>query len=366
MQQVKERSVPPDRHVIWRLLTIHRLIKEKRYPNTRTLAEALECSRRTAERYIEKLKDLVAAQIAYDPVRRGYYYVGGAPELPPLRLSEGEAVAIFLAEKLLRQCRGTPYEKEVCGALQKLTALLPDEVTVDARDMVEWISFDVEPLRGEEQRIARVFADLDRARAEQRTVWMQYYTASRDADTEREIDPYGFHLYDGVWYVIAHCHLRGKVLIFALDRVGEYRITDQTFRIPPDFNMRDYLSCSFRIERGEPREVVVRFAPEQARYIRGKRWHPTQELEEHDDGSLILRMRVGGLGEVKRWVLQYGAGAEVLAPPELRQMVASEALRLHEQYRTGGEYQRESEVRRNTVADCEVGRRGVGPVSGVT
>lgn len=39
-------------------------------------------------------------------------------------------------------------------------------------------------------------------------------------------------------------------------------------------------------------------------------------------------MRVGGLGEVKRWVLQYGAGAEVLAPPELRAMVEEEAAAL--------------------------------------
>lgn len=332
MEQTRLRSIPPDRHVFWRLLGIHRLIKEKRYPNTRTLAEQFECSRRTAERYIEKLKDLLAAEIAYDPVKRGYYYVGGAPEFPPLRLSEGEAVAIFLAEKLLRQCRGTPYEKEVCGALQKLTALLPDEVTVDARDMADWVTFDVEPLRGDEQRVAQVFADLDRARASQRTVWMQYYTASQDENREREIDPYGLHLYGGVWYVIAYCHLRNRVLIFALDRIGDYHITDKMFTIPPDFDLREYLSCSFRIERGEPRDVVIRFAPEQARYIRGKRWHETQALEEQQDGSLIMRVRVGGLGEMKRWVLQYGAGAEVLAPPELRQMVADEAARLASRY----------------------------------
>ncbi|MEW6399712.1 MAG: WYL domain-containing protein, partial [Bacillota bacterium] len=93
-----------------------------------------------------------------------------------------------------------------------------------------------------------------------------------------------------------------------------------------------YLSCGFRIERGEPRDVVIRFASEQARYIKGKQWHESQVLEEGEDGSLVMRMRVGGLGEVKRWVLQYGAGAEVLAPPELRRMVADEATRLAARY----------------------------------
>ena len=42
--------------------------------------------------------------------------------------------------------------------------------------------------------------------------------------------------------------------------------------------------------------------------------HETQEpLEELPDGGVILRFRAGGLGEVKRWVMQWGAHAKVLA-----------------------------------------------------
>lgn len=332
MPPANHKGLAPDRHVFWRLLRVHRLIKERKYPNSRTIAQALECSPRTAERYIEKLRDYGAAEIVYDPRRRGYYYAA-EPDFPPLRLTEGEAVAVFLAEKLLRQCRGTPFEKEVGGALQKLVTLLPQQVTVDAAALCDWISFDVEPLRGEEERVARVFADLSLALTSRRTVWMEYYTASRDENTEREINPYHLHFYDGVWYCIAYCHLRQQVKIFALDRIGDYRLTDRTFEIPADFNLQQYLSSGFRIERGgEPRDVVIRFTPEQARYIRGKRWHSTQVLEEQPDGSLLLRMRVGGLGEVKRWVLQYGASAEVLAPPELRHLVATEAALLASYY----------------------------------
>lgn len=332
MKRAKEREVLPERHVVWRLLRIHQLIRQRRYPNSRTIAEELECSRRTAERYIEKLKDWVAAPIEYDASKRGFYYDGPEPDLPPLRFTEGEAVAVFLAEKLLRQCRGTPYEREVCNALQKLTVLLPREVTLDPAMLSEWISFNVEPLRGDEERVARVFADLSQALVDRRTVWMEYYTASRDADTEREVDPYHLHFYQGVWYLIAYCHLREQVKIFALDRIGDYRLTDRTFQVLPGFDLDQYMGDSFRIERGEPRDVVIRFRPEQARYIRGKQWHPSQQLEEGEDGSLVMHLRVGGLGEIKRWVMQYGAGAEVLAPPELRQMIATDVARLACQY----------------------------------
>jgi len=39
-------------------------------------------------------------------------------------------------------------------------------------------------------------------------------------------------------------------------------------------------------------------------------------------------LRVAGLAEVARWVLQFGSSAEVLAPAALREMVAEEIRRM--------------------------------------
>jgi len=114
------------------------------------------------------------------------------------------------------------------------------------------------------------------------------------------------------------------VKIFALDRMAFIQTTGRTFEIPEDFSVQDFMADSFRIERGEPADVAVRFAPEQAPYVKGKQWHQSQSIEELDDGGLILRMRVGGLGEVKRWVLSFGAGAETLEPESLRRDVTRE------------------------------------------
>ncbi|MBI2193605.1 MAG: WYL domain-containing protein [Planctomycetes bacterium] len=46
------------------------------------------------------------------------------------------------------------------------------------------------------------------------------------------------------------------------------------------------------------------------------------------DGSVTLSFPAPNLEEVKRWVLQWGAGAEVIKPHELRKAVRLEALRL--------------------------------------
>jgi len=336
----KARAIRPPDFRVWEMI---RLIQEGGYPNARTIAERFECSVRTAERYISKVRDLVAEDLTYDKAHRGYRFAAGGPNLPKLRLSEGEAAAMFLAARLLHQCRGTPYEDAVAGALAKLSYLFPKEVTLDAAAQPGgWVSIRVEPLRGEERKVMEAFVGLEAARQARETVHVRYFTASRGEWNERDLDPYHLHLHDGVWYVIAHCHLRGAIKVFALDRIESIAASGRSFEAPEGFSARDFLKSSFRIEVGEPVEVAVRFTPEQARYVRGKTWHESQTIEELPDengqagtSGLILRMRVGGLGEVKRWVLSFGAGAEALGPEALRAAVAEDARRITGVYERG-------------------------------
>ncbi len=70
--------------------------------------------------------------------------------------------------------------------------------------------------------------------------------------------------------------------------------------------------------------VSIWFNTPTAPFIRERRWHPTQEILEHPDGSLTLHLVVRGLNDLKRWVLGYGRGAIVRSPPELVQLVREE------------------------------------------
>lgn len=329
----------PDRHTVWRVIEIIQMIGGGRYPNVRSIAEHFECSVRTAERYVEKLRDLVAPDLVFDRARGGYAFGRGGPRMPAFKLSEGEAAAIFLAGRLLEQVRGTPYEAAVGRALEKLSYLLPKEVTLaGVPQPAGWVSFRMEPLRGEERQVMEVFLKLDRAREERETVHVRYFTASRGEWNNRDIDPYHLHFVDGAWYVFAHCHWRKEVKIFALDRIGAISGTGRRFEPPEDFSAETFMADSFKIERGEPADVAIRFGPQQARYVRGKQWHPSQAIEElgpdagGTDQGLVLRMRVGGLGEVKRWVLAFGAGAEVLEPGSLRNQMLGEARGMASRY----------------------------------
>jgi predicted DNA-binding transcriptional regulator YafY len=315
----------------WRLYEIDKLISQGLYPNCSYLADHLEVHKRTVERDIERLRDLFAAPIEYDRKKKGYYYTEPF-SLPPVRLREGEAIALFLGQKLLAQCKGTPLEEFVENAMLKIRMLLSQEIDVSLERVVEAVSFHVDPLRGEEVEVAQNYGILVDAMEQRRVVEMEYYSASRDAHTRRRIEPYHLRLVGGAWYCIAYCHNRREVRTFALDRMQSLTITEERFEIPKDFSISEYLGHSWIIERGTPTRVVIEFDSSQVPHICNKQWHHSQKLETLPDGSLRMTLTTGSLGEIMRWVLSFGSHARIIEPEALRRQVIAELDKARRNY----------------------------------
>ena len=68
-----------------------------------------------------------------------------------------------------------------------------------------------------------------------------------------------------------------------------------------------------------------------ARYVRRRRWHPTEQITGVRDG-IELTMEVTGDAEVVSWVLGFGDKARVLEPGDLRERVARELRAAVAQY----------------------------------
>lgn len=321
------------RSALARIHFIHGAIKAGKYPNVPQLARELEVSTRAVERDIEMMRDLMGAPIVYSYTRKGYYYEDEAYTIPRLRLTEGELVAVFLGERLLSRYKGHPYEEAIRTAYAKIQALFPESTAVDYDEIERAVSFGIEDIRGDESQLLECYQTLQEAISSGRTVRADYYSASRDSRGIRLIDPYHLRFQGGAWYCIGYCHSRKEVRMFALDRFHGLELTEQEFAGNRDFSVDEYLGCSFSLERGEEtQEVAVLFDPYAARWVRERKWHESQRLEEQPDGSLILRFTVSGLGEVKRWVLGFGSHAKVLFPPELREEVGRETKKMAEIY----------------------------------
>ncbi len=166
---------------------------------------------------------------------------------------------------------------------------------------------------------------IHQALAERRTVRTRYYSASRDSEDLREVDPYHLTLFNSGFYLVGHCHLRDAVRIFAVERMRTVELTRVRFEVPASFDAGKYLAGAWGILRGDLVTVRVVFARGLARYIRERVWHPSQKLRDLPDGRVEMTLHVADTLEVRRWILGYGVQAEVLAPEGLREALRVEA-----------------------------------------
>jgi predicted DNA-binding transcriptional regulator YafY len=149
----------------------------------------------------------------------------------------------------------------------------------------------------------------------------------------RDLDPYRVWYRSGGLYVIGHDHKSGEVRTFAVDRIGNATLLEQRFEVPADFDFEARTASAFGVVAEAPEPVRIRFAPRWALYVSEHEWHPSQRVEAAPGGGVELHMEVGVGDELRGWVLSFGAGAEVLAPPSLRADVAAELAKAGAQYR---------------------------------
>ncbi len=169
-----------------------------------------------------------------------------------------------------------------------------------------------------------VLENLHDAILKRRVCWVSYHSPWAESARQYTIEPLRLLPHRGGLYVISRMPYYDQLITQAVDRFESVEVTEEEFEPPDHLSVDERLSNAFGISSEEPMDVVVRFTEEQAPYIRERTWHPSQELEELDDGRVVLRLRAGGFYEIKSWVLSFGAVAEVLEPEELREAVREE------------------------------------------
>ena len=165
-----------------------------------------------------------------------------------------------------------------------------------------------------------------------KTVEMVYFAMGRRKEAKRRVDPYRILFFNGTFYVIGYCHLRKDCRTFALERIKMLTMTDESFKVPEDFRLEDYMGSGFGVIGGKPEKIKIWFSPDIAGYIKEKTWHESQVINLQRDGSIIFEAEVAITEELKSWILSWGAKAEVLEPESLIEQIHAEALALLKVY----------------------------------
>jgi proteasome accessory factor C len=247
--------------------------------------------------------------------------------LDELELDDDELAALQTALYLLEG--KFAYAEPLRLALQNLALGRPgfDEAATDTAVRVEVLDPDYSP------EMPGRLGKLEGAISKQRTIKFEYYSISRNRQTERAVNPYGLLSDNGSWYVIGQDLDRKDIRTFRVSRIrGDIRFAtrrERDFRIPSDFNIDLY--------RGRPPwqvgdtvgEARIELAGDTAWWVE-RVFGNAGQLE---DGVFVTEY--SSVPQLASWILRQDGRAIPIEPDELRREVAQALRDVRARHETG-------------------------------
>jgi proteasome accessory factor B len=329
-----QRSARFSRPPLERMLRLHDRLKAGEFPNCRKLAGELEVSAKTIQRDIDFMRDRLGLPIEYDQLQFGFFYTEPVTSFPNIEVSQGEIMALFVARKALEQYRGTSFERSLRTAFEKISDGMREKVDFQWGDLDSAISF-----RG----LGRASADIDLFEAvskgviESREIEFEYRKAKSQTYEARRVQPYHLACIGDQWYLFGYDLAREQIRTFVLPRMRRVRRLAARFHRPADFSINQYLSESFGVFSGDGHySIRIRFDALAGQLVSERQWHASQKIKPLPGGGVEMRLELGSLEEVERWILSWGKRARVLEPLELVERIRATLRVLNDNYLENG------------------------------
>jgi len=304
------------------------LYKNPRGLSASELARLCGVSKRTAQRDLNDLDDM-GIPIWEEEGQRPRYGICEGYYIPPVRLSLDEAVALYLAARLLARYADS-YDPHIASALGKLATILPDPISPYVHATVTEVM-----TRQEDVNLIRVMSTLALGWSSGRKVRITHRSLSSEQYAEHVLRPYFLEpsTTGNATYVIGYADDLGELRTFKVERIRSAELLSDTFEVPESFDGPALLRTCWGIMYGEEIErVALRFSPSATRRLKETAWHPSQEVTDCDAGGCELRLDLAHPEEMIYWIRGWGPQVEVLEPTWLREHMAEEARQMGRLY----------------------------------
>lgn len=315
-----------------KLLTAIDLLSKPEGVTIGELGDRLGIDRRSVYRLISVIEDLgfplYDDRIPLEREKRWKLvetYLKKLPNMnvPDINLSLSEIISLHLIKSQANVFKGTDIEGHIISAFGKLSLFLPKDILPKLENIKAlFVSSNKssKDYSGKEDLINQLMEAMLR----KESCLVTYHSFYDNEIKNFKIDPLHFVEKDGGLYLFVNATTFGEIRILAVERIQKLTKTDSIFEYPEGFNAEELLESAFNIIFGDSIKVKIWFSADQARYIKERQWSKTQQIEDQDDGSIILSMETSGWWDVQRWVLSYGKEARVLEPDKLRETISSE------------------------------------------
>jgi predicted DNA-binding transcriptional regulator YafY len=292
-----------------RLVSFLLLLQTRGQLTALDLAERLEVSERTVQRDAQSLAEAGVPIVSVRGPAGGYRLDRGyRTKLTGLDVGEAEALFVGPAAEL-------GLGRELAAGRLKLLASLPSELQERAGRASQLFHVDTRGWFREEDRVPHLPV-IAGALWRGRRLDMRYREGS--TVVSRRLDPLGLVLKAGVWYLLAR--RRGEERVYRVSRIVSARERAEQATRSADFDLAaEWASRSQAFERSRARiEVTVRVPRSRVSHLRGARI-----VEDGERPTVVAQF--DGLDHAYYGLMSYGPQAEVVAPRELRDRIATAA-----------------------------------------
>ena len=319
----------------WHIL---RELEHARGKTLQELREALPHDNSKHERTVRR--DLAALEEAGFPLvtekvqgQVRWRFIDGYRNTLQLQFSPSELMALRLTRHLLAPLEGTNIQTSLESALAKAESGIPGLEEKTPQELGHIFAFNLGSYKS--YRDHRHTIDiLSQATSSLHTVQMRYFSASQNKVSRREVAPYRLWYTNGALYLIAYCHVRKDVRMFAVERIKSVTPTTNPFQMPLGFDLEDYVKDAIGVMRGQPIHVELRFDKPTAAWVKDRIWHSTQTLTPLKNGQLKMTLTVAENRELVGWILSFGQGVIVSKPQTLKHLVHQEIIAMTRQFKT--------------------------------
>lgn len=277
-------------------------------------------------------RDLEALQaagfdIVSETLDRGRVWKLGPRARSTLNISASatELMALSLSRDLLYPLAGTPFWQGIESFWNKIREELPDSVWQHYERYRRFLHVLGMPAKSYEEHQG-ILKTINRSILEHRVVEIEYQAIGKPP-SKRRIEPYAIVFYQSSLYIIAALHeapeQESNLRHWKLDRFRKATALDLWFKPRADFDVERHLGQSVGIfSAEEPTEFVIRVSAYAAPWVLEDPWHPRQQVQRQEDGSILLTVQAAHELEIIPRVLALGADAELLAPAASRRKIA--------------------------------------------
>jgi proteasome accessory factor B len=153
--------------------------------------------------------------------------------------------------------------------------------------------------------------------------------------SQRLVEPYALKEFKNRWYIMAKDSKDNNIKSFALDRLTNLEITNQTYQYPDNYSIDESYRYCFGIispNNEEPQDIILSFDPFQGKYIKTLPFHDTQQVLVDNDEEMKIKLKLCLTHDLVMELLSFGDNMKVIEPKSLAEQIKKAHEKAYNQY----------------------------------